>query len=54
MGILGERPKKLNTKKIKLLNKFYEDPNNKVEDICKQLKVSKPGFYSNLHSKHKK
>ena len=54
MGKLGGRPKKLDTEKIELLKKLYDDPNHKVEDICKQLKISKPSFYSYLHSKHKK
>ncbi|MBN1930043.1 MAG: hypothetical protein JW786_00355 [Desulfobacterales bacterium] len=43
----------MDIKKVELLKKLYNDPNNKVEDICKQLKISKPSFYSYLHGKHK-
>jgi len=53
MGKLGGRPKKLNTEKITLARKLYDNPKNTVENICKTLGVSKPTFYAYLAGRYK-
>jgi len=53
MGKLGGRPKKLVGEKIALVQKLYDNPNNKVKSICKILGISKPTFYAYLYSRHK-
>lgn len=54
IGKPGGRPRKLDAEKIALARKLYDDRNNKVDNICKILGISKPSFYAYLYDRHTK
>ena len=44
-GRLGGRPKSLTTRQIVMAKKLLADPNNNVQEICDQFKVSRSTLY---------
>ena len=47
-GIIGGRPKVMDTKKISMAKSLINDSNNSIKDICETLNVSRATLYRYL------
>jgi DNA invertase Pin-like site-specific DNA recombinase len=52
-GRLGGRPKTLDTQKVALAKRLYEEKKHTVKEICNLVGVSKPCLYDYLNERHK-